>query len=208
MDFAIPIDLSTFVTYYPIVTQTTAMVRSKVTFVVKMQDPGGSLRGELDGWATELKNDNPTYTTCCIQMSHAINMAFNIADTTKLVGSMSVRRKNRSFKIASAANKEFNYLASVDEMKAFLETTFEGGEEISRRADGKQASRAEAKASIKGRPGIVVFMGNQFAGIHTEIWTGDDFHQAWMKGRDDPFDWAPLWFWDIGIPRPDLLPPV
>ena len=66
----------------------------------------------------------------------------------------------------------------------------------------------QAKASILGRPGIVVFMGTQAWGVHTEIWTGEDFHQGWIKRQTYPFDWAPVWFWDMGLPRPDLLPPV
>ena len=44
-------------------------------------------------------------------------------------------------------------------------------------------------------------MNNQFAGLHTEVWTGFDWHQDWMKGRMDPFDWRPVWFWDMGIVR-------
>jgi hypothetical protein len=208
VEFAIPVDPSTFTAYYPLVTQAVVTTRPKTSYAVALQDPGGSLAGELDSWVTELKNENPNYTTCCIQMSHAINMAFHLLDTTKMVGEWSIRRKTRGFKIAAAANKEFHYIASVDEMKGFLNNTFGEGEVISRRGDGKPASRDEAKSSIKGRPGIVVFMNNQPSGLHTEIWTGDDFHQGWMKGRMDPFNWAPVWFWDIGLPRPDNLPPV
>ena len=74
-------------------------------------------------------------------------------------------------RIKSVANMEFRYVASVDEMKAFLDDTFGEGEEISSRTD------------IDDRPGIVVFMGNQTYGIHTEVWTGDNFHQAFMRGR-------------------------
>lgn len=207
MEFAIPVDPGTFRTWYPLITQT--IIRpSPVKYSVKLRDPGGSLKGELDDWITDLKNENPTYTTCCIQMSHAINMAFHTTDTSKIVGMQSVRRKTRGFKIGSVANKEFHYLASVDEMKAFLDNMFGTGEEISRRADGKPASKGETKSSIDGRPGIVVFMNKQSYGLHTEIWNGDDFHQDWMKKRMDPFGWAPLWFWDMGIPRPDNLPPV
>jgi hypothetical protein len=138
--------------------------------------------------------------TCCIQMSHAINMAFCTVDVRKLIGPASVRRKNHSFKIAAAGNRDLYYIAAVDEMKAFLDDTFGEGEEISRRDDGKRASQDEAKTSIQGRPGIVVFMNNQAYGLHTEIWIGDDFHQGWMKRRKDPFGWAPVWFWGMGTP--------
>ncbi len=208
MGFAIGIGLPVFKAFYPIVQQTSAAVGSppRLTYSVTMSDPGGSLGTELDAWVTELKNEDPSYTTCCIQMSHAINMSFHTIDPQKMVGMKSYRRPTRGFKIASVANKEFHYIASVDEMKDFLETMFESGEEISRRGDGRIASRDEAKASILGRPGIVVFMNNQWAGFHTEIWTGSDWHQDWMKGRMDPFDWRPVWFWDMGVPRPDNMP--
>ncbi len=208
MEFAIPVDPAMFWTYYPSVTQTIVSTRPKPMYKVVLKDPGGSLNGELDSWVTGLKNEDPNYTTCCIQMSHAINMAFHIADASKMVGERSIRRKTRSFRIAAAGNKEFHYLAAVDEMKAFLNDTFGEGEEISRRGDGKRASRTESKSYIQGRPGIVVFMGDQAWGVHTEIWEGDDFHQNFMKRRLDPFDKAPVWFWDIGLPRPEQLPPV
>ena len=203
MEFAIGIDAPVFKAYYPLVSQTSATVGTppRVKYTVTMSDPGGSLGSELDGWVTELKNLDPSYTTCCIQMSHAINMSFHTTDPKKMVGIKSYRRPTRKFKIQAAANKEFHYIASVDEMKEFLNTTFGSGDEISRLADGKVASRDEAKSSILGRPGIVIFMNNQFAGLHTEIWTGFDWHQDWMKGRMDPFDWRPLWFWDMGIVR-------
>ena len=210
MEFAIPIDPSSFMTYYPLVTQTSATVGTppKVKYNVTMKDPGGSLGSELNNWVTELKNMDPNYTTCCIQMSHAINMSFHIANPKKMVGAKSYRRNTRTFKIAAAANKEFHYIASVDEKKEFRNTTFESGEEISHRTDGRVASRTEAKSFIQGRPGIVVFMGNQSWGVHTEVWEGDDWHQTWMKGRMDQFDWRPLWFWDMGVPRDDKLPMV
>ena len=210
MEFAIPIDPTTFMAFYPTVTQTSTTTGRppKTRYTVTMSDPGGSLGNELNNWVTELKNMDPNYTTCCIQMSHALNMSFHIADPKKLVGRRSSRRDTRGFKIAAAANKEFHYLASVDEMRDFLNTTFETGEEISRRADGKVASRTDAKSFIQGRPGIVVFMNRQSWGFHTEIWEGDDWHQNWMKGRMDPFDWAPVWFWDMGVPRSDSLPMV
>ncbi len=201
MEYAISIDPETFRTYYPTVTQTVVATTPKTKYKVVLQDPGGSLSHELDKWATELKNMDPNYTTCCIQMSHAINMSFHLTDTTKMVGLQSYRRANQGVKITSAGNKEFRYLASVDEMKEFLNQTFGVGEQISLRADGKRASRAQARSFIQGRPGIVVFMGGHFAGIHTEIWNGADYHQGWMKGREDVFDLHEVWFWDMGLPR-------
>ena len=89
MEFAIPVDPATFRTYYPTVTQTVVAATPKTKYKVTLQDPGGSLNSELDRWVTDLKNEDPSYTTCCIQMSHAINMAFYTSDPTKMVGASS-----------------------------------------------------------------------------------------------------------------------
>src|SRR6478736_7622843 len=101
-------------------------------------------------------------------MSHAINMAFVNTNVSKMVGAHSVRRDTHKVKIERARNREFHYLAAVDEMKAFLHDTFEPGRKISSRKD------------IEDQPGIVVFMGTSQSGVHTEIWLGDNFHQTFM----------------------------
>jgi hypothetical protein len=197
-DFAIPVRLDTFLTYYPLFIQSTVATKvgTKATtkIILKLKDPGGSLKGELDGWVTELINENPNYTTCCIQMTHAINMVFHTSDPTKMVGTQTNRpRPTHAAKIAAAANKEFRYIASVDEMKGFLDDTFREGIEISSRKD------------IDDQPGIVVFMGNQTYGIHTEVWTGDDFHQGFMKKNFAALGRPRVWFWSLGDPNvPDI----
>jgi hypothetical protein len=89
--FAIPVSWYNFVDYYPLVTKTTEVTKGVSQAIVKLRDPRGSLNGELDGWATGLFNQNPNYMTCCMQMSHAINMAFVTRDVSKLVGPNSVR---------------------------------------------------------------------------------------------------------------------
>jgi hypothetical protein len=61
-------------------------------------------------------------------MSHAINMAFHLVDATKMVGLRSTRlRPTHAAAIAAAANKNFHYIASVDEMKGFLTDQFGDG---------------------------------------------------------------------------------
>ena len=203
MDFSIPLNPSTFRSYYPDVTSTVVATVPKKKFSVTLEDDAGSLAGELDGWATDLKNENENYTTCCIQMSHAINMSFHLTDVTKMVGLRSTRpRPNHRVPIAAAANKEFHYIASVDEMKGFLTQKFGDGEEISHNATGGTATPAQSKSYILNRPGIMVFMGNSPWGVHTEMWMGDDFYQGWIKGQTYPFGpgWAPVWFWSMGLP--------
>ncbi|MBV8189522.1 MAG: hypothetical protein JOY64_02135 [Alphaproteobacteria bacterium] len=195
-DFAIPVAWYDFVNYYPTVTKTLLPAKrpgDKPRHSVKLKDPGGSLNGELDDWVSGLFNENPSYTTCCIQMSHAINMAFLRSDPTKMVGLQTYRRATHGFRIRGAGNREFHYVASVDEMKRFLDDTFAEGVEIT------------SKDDIDDQPGIIVFMGTVPYGIHTEIWTGDDFHQHWMKGHFGHLKKPKVWFWSLGDPtRPDV----
>jgi hypothetical protein len=121
-------------------------------------------------------------------------MVFHTSDPTKMVGKQTTRpRPTHAVKIAAAANKEFRYIASVDEMKGFLDETFRDGIEITSRTD------------IDDQPGIVVFMGNQTYGIHTEVWTGDDFHQGFMKKNFAALGRPTVWFWSLGDPNvPDI----
>ncbi len=188
--FAVPVTIADFVNYYPTWTKTPITTKAGTKISVKLADPGHSLRGELDRWVTELFSTNIHYTTCCIQMSHAINMCFLRKDRSKMVGQVTSRgRATHAQPIASAANMEFRYVASVDEMRDFLNDTFETGERIS------------SKDDIDDRPGIVVFMGNETYGIHTEIWTGDNFHQRQMKNYFTALEQPNVFFWSIGDPN-------
>jgi len=204
-DFAIPVRFDTFLNYYPKVQKIPPDPdKGETKTLIKLQDPFGSLKKELDNWATGNYDQSKSYTTCCIQMSHAINMAFHTADPSKMIGMRTKRnppRPTHAERIKAVANMEFHYIASVDELKGFLEDAFGDGEEISRGANGARATAEQAKAIIQDRPGIMVFMGNSPWGVHTEIWLGDDYNQDWMK-RKGPFGdgWAPVWFWSIGDP--------
>ena len=188
VSYAIPVSWYNFVDYYPIPTKTNVATKTGNKIIVKLKDPRVSLNGELDGWVTELFSENVNYTTCCIQTSHAINMSFVNTDVSKMVGTHSVRRrKTHSATIARAGNREFHYLASVDEMKAFLDDTFEPGRKISSSKD------------IEDQPGIVVFMGTVQWGVHTEIWIGDNFHQTFMKNNFASLGMQNVWFWSWEI---------
>ena len=119
--FAIPVRIDSFVNNYPLFYKTPINTKAGPRIDLKLKDPGGSLAGELDGWVTGLINENINYTTCCIQMSHAINMSFLRKDRSKMVGQTTSRgRATRSFAIRSVASETFRYIASVDEMKGFL----------------------------------------------------------------------------------------
>ena len=195
-------------TYYPIPTATSEndTRTNKLKWTVTLKDPGGSLKdnAEMNKWVTELKNDDVNNTTCCIQMSHAINMMFHLRDPSKMVGLRSNWRDNKKIAVPSAANKYFYYIRAVNEMKAFLEDTFDEGERISGDDDAKPLPYPDQVAQIKGRKGIVVFMGrNRVAGVHTEIWTGNDFHQSMMKGFFASLvQSAPVWFWEVRLADP------
>ena len=205
-EFAIPVRFDTFLTYYPKVRKILPdTAKGETKTLVKLYDDGGSLKHELDGWATGNINLNSNYTTCCIQMSHAINMVFHTANPSKMIGMRTKRnppRPTHGEKIKAVANMEFHYIASVDELKGFLEDTFGQGEEISPPTGTLETMAAHSKALIQDRPGIVIFMGTSPWGVHTELWTGDDFYQDWIKGKTYPFGrgWAPLYFWSIGDP--------
>ncbi len=187
--YAIDVRPDDFLDYYPLFDKTTVTTKDSKRIILKLSDPGGSLRGELDGWVTENINESPNYTTCCIQMTHAINMAFVNTDVSKMVGAHSIRRATHAVKIASVGNKEFHYIAAVDEMKAFLDDIFEPGRKISSRKD------------IDDQSGIVVFMGNSPWGVHTEVWTGDNFHQQFMKNNFNSLTMPNVYFWSMGDPN-------
>jgi len=191
-DYVIPVSWYDFVDYYPLFyLSKTKTAPPKI--ILKLKDPSASLAGELDDWVTGLINESPSYTTCCIQMSHAINMAFYRKDASKMVGLKTYRRKTRGFKIKSIGNQEFHYVPSVDEMKKFLEEKFGAGLEI------------KSKDDINGTPGIIVFMSGLPYGLHTEVWTGDNFHQAWMRGNFNSLKRPKVFFWGLGDPtRPDV----
>lgn len=197
-------------TYYPTPTVTSVKdgKTGKVTWTVTLKDPGGSLSNnkEMNDWVTELKNDNENNTTCCIQMSHAINMMFHLRDPSRMVGQTVTNnwRSNKKIAVPAAANKYFYYIRAVNEMKAFLEDMFEEGERISGDDDNKPISYRDQVSLLKGRTGIVVFMGrNKPAGVHTEIWTGSDFHQSMMKGFFKSLELsAPVWFWEVRLADP------
>ena len=62
-----------------------------------------------------------------------------------------------------------------------------------------------SKVDIEDQPGIIVFMGTVPYGIHTEIWTGDNFHQTWMKNNFAALTRPRVWFYSLGDPNlPDV----
>jgi hypothetical protein len=87
---SIPASDVDLISYYPTPTATSVKDEktSKLTWTVTLKDPAGSLNNnkEMNDWVTELKNDNVNKTTCCIQMSHTINMMFHLRDPSLMSG--------------------------------------------------------------------------------------------------------------------------
>ena len=69
----------------------------------------------------------------------------------------------------------------------------------------QQGVEIKSKYDIDDQPGIVVFMSGHTYGVHTEVWTGDNFHQVFMKGNFAALAKPKVWFWSLGDPNvPDI----
>ncbi len=141
----------------------------------------GGLKAFMDGLG-------PGNTPCCVQMSHALNVA------GCLVGPRSNRR--HTSRITTDAGT-FNYLLAVDEMKWFLEDNFGVGDEISKDDQGRRiTSIHDMKDVLNGRTGILVF-SNLHLGTHTELWDVDHMHQRDISSA--LFNSPKVLFWDVMI---------
>lgn len=97
-------------------------------------------------------------TSCCIQISHALNKAGQI------VPAYSWRRDNE--KIGS-----FYYIRAVDELEGYLSGRYGRGEDVRKLGDMKAIKR-----HLDGLQGVLVFRDGG-AGFHTEIWDEDHILQ-------------------------------
>jgi hypothetical protein len=149
----------------------------------------GALKEFMDGLG-------PGNTPCCVQMSHALNVAGCI------IGPRSNRRQNSP--ITTSLGTRF-YLLAVDEMNWFLEQNFGLGEEISTDDGGKRRNTEDMMAVLNGRTGILVFSDLRY-GKHTELWDNDHMHQRDMSRA--LFHAPKVLFWDVmitGKPRATAL---
>src|SRR5262249_5361375 len=126
----------------------------------------------------------PGNTPCCVQMSHALNVA------GCRIGPRSNRRATSAITTTAGTN---NYLLAVDEMKWFLEDNFGLGEEISKDDRGARRNLPAMKAVLNGRTGILVFSNLRY-GTHTELWDIDHMHQRDMSQA--LFNAPKVLFWD------------
>jgi hypothetical protein len=129
----------------------------------------------------------PPNTSCCVQMSHALNKA------GQLIPHQGYRRPNSP--IAS-----FYYILAVDELEQYLSWRYGKGEEIKH---GKK-TMAQMKAYLDGKQGILLFRDGG-AGYHTELWDGDHILQdgnmvsggGARMNEDNIFSKPRVLFWEV-----------
>ena len=123
------------------------------------------------------------WETCCIQMSHAMNMAglpVNYSDKKRVL--------------------VFNgreHMLDVKEMRGYLNTNYEDADVISRvDANGKLVPRIAIQSYLDQRQGIIAFGGR-----HIDLWNGTQIHG---KNYIESALWeAPsairegIFFWDV-----------
>lgn len=118
-----------------------------------------ALKTYMDALNKNIKPGQPKNTPCCIQVSHALNLAGH------MIPVRSHRRENAP--IPGGAGR---YVQAVDELELYLAATYGRGEEI-KTPDIAKAKDAiqRMKQRLDGRQGILVFRDGG-AGFHTELW--------------------------------------
>jgi hypothetical protein len=137
-----------------------------------------------------------TGTPCCVQVSHALNMAGLFVSQTYDGG----RRANAPIRIDG---RVYYYLLAVDELERWLTLKYGAGEVVHTEYDGRRRSPQQIKAYLQGRTGILAFRNAQF-GFHTELWDGRQIVQRDMN-EHALFTQPRVLFWDCGIGAPQWL---
>jgi|SRR3954468_2493972 Type VI secretion system (T6SS), amidase effector protein 4 len=120
-------------------------------------------------------------TPCCVQMSHALNMA------GIRIPPRSYRRPNTALTINGNI---YYYLAATDELEKFMMSLCgDGGEVINKDLSAKR-SIDQIKKYIAGRTGLLLFRFSSVGVIapkeefeHTELWDGTKILQRDMDER-------------------------
>lgn len=131
--------------------------------------------------------DSITGTPCCVQLSHALNVAGC---------SVPANSNRRPTSTIQTNHGSFQYLLAVDEMKWFLEGLAGPGEEISANLDGTRRSLDDMKTVLEGRTGILVFSDLAY-GMHAELWDQTKMHQPDMSWA--VFNQPKVLFWDVMV---------
>jgi Type VI secretion system (T6SS), amidase effector protein 4 len=142
----------------------------------------------------ELKRfmDSITGTPCCVQVSHALNMA------GELIGPKNPGARRTNNAAIPAHGTTYYYVLAVDELENWLTVTYGDGEEVHVDEDGLRRTPAQIKASLQGRRGVLLFRDpGQAAGFHTELWDGAQIVQRDMN-EHVLFTRSRVLFWDAG----------
>jgi len=131
----------------------------------------------------------PKNTPCCIQVSHALNMAGQKVPQTY----QDARRSNTLITVNGISNY---YLLAVDELEKWMTQRYGCGINLSALAGlPKQQRQAiqQMQAFLAGIKGILLFRDAGY-GLHTELWDGS---QILQRDMDEPhlFSQPRVLFW-------------
>ena len=151
----------------------------------------GEFGGKLANPDLRKVMDRNPGTPCCVQVSHALNMAgFPVTP-----GYKGQRRWPDAQEINGVT---YYFILAVDEMENFITDRFDTGELLS-----KKRTAQDIKKYIKGRPGLLI-MRDSTPGVHTEFWTGMSFLQTDMA-VDHLLGLPRVLFWDCTLAPPKWL---
>lgn len=118
----------------------------------------------------------PGNTPCCIQVSHALNVA---SQTIPPTNPTARRNATQPIRVEGVSR---NYILAVDELEAWL--TFKYGAGLDVRAFAGLPSTSTDMAAMKRQlstvKGILLFREPPGAGLHTELWDGRQILQRDM----------------------------
>jgi hypothetical protein len=166
--------------YYP------RIVQLKPTVYQCPQDPNGPQS------VSQAMAQFGSGTSCCVQMSHALNLS----------GVTVLSASNQRSNVYLSSNGFF-YLGNVSELEYFLANQCAGyfdGEILHDDLSGDNRSAGDMKNYLQGRQGILLFRDHGY-GAHTELWDGQDILQKSIM--DQPWCWSQprILFWDAGPPQ-------
>jgi hypothetical protein len=155
------------------------------------------LKKFMDGLNKGIPDDKPKNTPCCVQVSHALNMAGQSVTQTYV----HQRRNNSPITISGTV---YYYVLAVDEMEKYLSQRYGAGELLTMDKTAKPSQAEQFKAYLQGRQGVLVFRDGG-AGFHTELWNGQNCEQSIANHGDITQDAClakpRVLFWDCGPPK-------
>ncbi|HWY04573.1 MAG TPA: T6SS effector amidase Tae4 family protein [Candidatus Acidoferrum sp.] len=121
----------------------------------------------------------PGNTPCCIQVSHALNLA---GQTIPPTNPTARRQNNETIRVEGVSRK---YILAVDELEAWLTFKYGAGLDVRKFAGLPDSSNdMEAmKIQLSSVKGILVFREPPGFGMHTELWDGRRILQGDMDEK-------------------------